>query len=175
MFSSGIHVCRTMSNLCLSAIAAVCLLVLSSCYSFSGGSVPEHLKTVSIATVVDNSGFGDATFRDFTTVTLVNRFRSDNSFQLVDEEGDARLTPILARIQDRIQNVQGNFEGERRVVVTVDVEYFDAVKQRVVWKRSFENFDVYNAAQAAEDRPRAIRTALSRIVDDILLAVVSDW
>jgi hypothetical protein len=137
--------------------------------------VPDHLKTVSIATVVDNSGFGDASFRDFATVTLVNRFRSDNSFQLVDEEGDARLTPILLRIQDRVQNVQGNFEGERRVVVTVDVEYFDAVKQRVVWKRSFENFDVYNAAIAAEDRPRAVRTALSRIVDDILLAVVSDW
>ncbi len=175
MFSSGIHACSTMHHICLLAIAAVCVGALTSCYSFTGGSVPDHLKTVSIATVVDNSGFGDASFRDFATVTLVNRFRSDNSFQLVDEEGDARLTPILLRIQDRVQNVQGNFEGERRVVVTVDVEYFDAVKQRVVWKRSFENFDVYNAAIAAEDRPRAVRTALSRIVDDILLAVVSDW
>jgi hypothetical protein len=148
----------------------------SACYSFRGGSVPEHLKTISIASVVDNSGFGDPTFREFCTETLVRRFRNDNTFQLVDDNGDARLTPVIARIQERVQNVQaGDVEGERRIVVAVEVEYVDAVKDRTVWKRTFENFDVYDVNDAANDRPRAVREALRRIVDDVLLAVVSDW
>jgi hypothetical protein len=162
-------------------VARITLLVglavaASACYSFRGGSVPEHLKTISIASVVDNSGFGDATFREHCMETLVRRFRNDNAFQLVDDNGDARLTPVITRIQERIQNVQGgDVEGERRIVVTVEVEYVDAVKDRTVWKKTFENVDVYDVNNAAADRPRAVREAIDRIVDDVLLAVVSDW
>jgi hypothetical protein len=94
----------------------------------------------------------------------------------VDENGDVRLTPVLVRVQDQILNVQsGDLENQRRMVVAVDVEYIDAVKQRTVWKRTFENFDVYDVANATEDRSRAARTAIDRIVDDVLYAVISDW
>lgn len=168
-----IHETRTVGRITL---LVGLMALLSSCYSFRGGSVPEHLRTVSIASVVDNSGFGDATFREFCTETLVARFRNDNSFQLVDDNGDARLTPVITRIQERVQNVQsGDVEGERRIVVAIEVEYVDAVKDRTVWKRTFENFDVYDVNDAANDRPRAVREAIRRIVDDVLLAVVSDW
>lgn len=173
MFSFWFHHGRTVAPILLCAVLLAAWL--EGCYSFRGGSVPDHLKTISIASVVDQSGFGDATFRDFATETLVRRFRSDNALQVVDDDGDARLTPVIVRVQDRVQNVQGDLEGQRRLVVAVDVEYFDAVKNRQVWRRTFENFDVYDAQNAASDRPRAAREALQRIVDDILLAVVSDW
>jgi len=173
MFSYMFHGERTILTISLwwTLLAAL----LGGCYSFRGGSVPDHLKTVSISSVVDQSGFGDATFRDFATETLVRRFRSDNALQVVDDDGDARIIPVIVRIQDRSQNVQGDLEGQRRLVVVVEVEYVDAVKNRTVWRRTFENFDVYDALNAATDRPRAAREALQRIVDDILLAVVSDW
>ena len=46
---------------------------------------------MSIASVIDRSGFGDPTFREFCTETLIRRFRSDNTVQLVEENGDARI------------------------------------------------------------------------------------
>lgn len=158
-------------------IGAVLMIgLLTGCYSFRGGSVPDHLKTISIATIVDNSGFGDASLREYATETLLQRFRSDNSLQLVDNDGDARLTPVLVKIQDQMINVQqSDLENQRRIVVAFQVEYVDAVKSRQVWKRNFENFDVYDVANATEDRQRAARAAIDRVVDDILLAVVSDW
>ncbi len=158
-------------------IGAVFMIgLLTGCYSFRGGSVPDHLKTISIATIVDNSGFGDASLREYATETLLQRFRSDNSLQLVDNDGDARLTPVLVKIQDQMINVQqSDLENQRRIVVAFQVEYVDAVKSRQVWKRTFENFDVYDVANATEDRQRAARAAIDRVVDDILLAVVSDW
>lgn len=172
-FSLAIHEGHTIVRIVLLLGLAV---AATACYSFRGGSVPEHLRTISIASVVDNSGFGDATFREYCTETLVRRFRNDNALQLVDDNGDARLTPVIMRIQERIQNVQsGDVEAERRIVVAIEVEYVDAVKDRTVWKKTFENFDVYDVNDAANDRPRAVREAIRRIVDDILLAVVSDW
>jgi len=107
---------------------------------------------------------------------LVSRFRTDNTLQLVDENGDIRLTPVLIRVQDQMLNVQqADLENQRKLIVSVEVEYTDAVKHRTVWTRTFENFDVYDVANATEDRTRAARVAIDRIVDDILLAVVSDW
>lgn len=148
----------------------------SACYSFRGGSVPDHLHSITIASVVDKSNFGDASYREIATETLIRRFRTDNALQVVDDNGDARLTPVLTSVRDQILNLQqGDLEGQRRMVVSVEVEYFDAVKNKVVWKRTFENFDVYNVADAAEDRKRAAQTAIQRIADDVLLAVVSDW
>ncbi len=161
----------------VSHVVCITLAVAASaCYSFRGGSIPEHLHTVTIASVTDKSSFGDATLREYCTERILQRFRSDNTLQVVDEHGDARLTAVLTRVQDQVYNIQsGDLEGQRRMVVSVDVEYVDAVKNRTVWKRTFENFDVYNVANATEDRSRAAHTAIDRIADDILLAVVSDW
>lgn len=148
----------------------------SACYSFRGGSVPDHLKTISIVSVTDRSGFGDASLREYCTETLLQRFRSDNTLQLVDENGDARMTAVLVRVQDQILNVQsGDLENQRKMVVAVEVEYIDVVKNRTMWKKTFENFDAYDVANATEDRQRASRAAIDRIVDDVLLAVASDW
>ncbi len=160
--------------LCITLIALA--FTLSSCYSFRGGSVPAHLKTIAISSVVDNSGYGDATFRELATEALIQRFRNDNSLQVAEDNGDARLTSTITRIQDDILNVQSaDLESQRRISVTIDVEYFDAVKNRTVWKRAFQHFDVYDVANATEDRQRAVRRAINRIADDVLLEVVSDW
>ena len=154
----------------------ILVLIVTGCYSFRGGSVPEHISTVSIASVIDRSGFGDPTFREFATETLVKRFRSDNTVRLVEENGDARLSPILVRVQDQVAALQsGDLEGKRRIVVGVEVEYFDAVKNVVVWKKTVENFDVYDVSDLTEGRRLAAERALRRIADDVLLAIVSDW
>lgn len=171
-----LHVKRTIHPLVLRVAFVILLASTWGCYSFRGGSVPEHIATISIASVVDRSGFGDPTFREFCTETLINRFRSDNTVQLVDENGDGRLSPVLIRVRDQIASVQtGDLENQRRLIVAVEVEYFDAVKSKVVWKKTFENFDVYTVADATEGRRSAAERALRRVVDDILLAVVSDW
>lgn len=175
-FSFFLHRVARSKAVILLVGSGVLVASLTSCYSFRGGSVPDHLKTISISSVTDISGFGDATLREYATETMLQRFRSDNSLQLVDTEGDAQLTPVLVRIQDQILNVQSSdLENQRRMIVAIEVEYVDAVKSRVVFKRTFENFDAYDVSNATEDRERAARAAIDRIIDDVLLAVVSDW
>lgn len=176
VFSFVLHAPHTMRPVVLRVALVALAFAASACYSFRGGSVPDHLKTISIVSVTDRSGFGDASLREYCTETLLQRFRSDNTLQLVDDNGDARLTAVLVRIQDQILNVQsGDLENQRKMVVAVEVEYIDVVKNRTMWKRTFENFDAYDVANATEDRQRASRAAIDRIVDDVLLAVASDW
>ena len=171
-----LHEVSTVRHLVSHGALVLIACALTSCYSFRGGSVPDHIATISIGSVIDRSGFGDPTFREFCTETLVRRFRSDNTVQVVEDNGDARISTVLTRVQDQIVTIQtGDLERQRRILVAVEVEYFDAVKNKVVWKKTFENSDVYDVAEATEGRRSAADRAIQRIADDILLAVVSDW
>lgn len=165
----------TLRMLTLSLLSSA-VIVFSGCYSFTGGSVPPHLKTIAIATVADRSSFGQPIWREVATQLLIERFRNDNTLQLVDRNGDAELRAALTTIAEEPVTLRsGEVERERKVRVSVEVEYFDAVKQRTIFRRSFTSEQFFPIAQAATARDQAIRTALEQIAGDILLAVISDW
>lgn len=159
----------------------ICLIVASAllpgCYSFTGASVPSHLKTLSIPTVEDRSGFGDGPrYRQVLTDLLITGFRNDNSFELEQSDADALLRVSIGSIRDETANVDaGELENERKVTVTVQARYEDQVKKFQVWDKSFPQFELYNADEGIVARDAAIELALEQISEDILLAVVSGW
>ncbi|MBL7997809.1 MAG: hypothetical protein JNL32_04130 [Candidatus Kapabacteria bacterium] len=166
------HYTHTLLPLILGSIMLVC----GGCYSFTGGSVPPHLKTISITTAVDNSNFGSPQYRELFTRQLVDKFRSDNTLSLVERDGDARIIPVITTIREEAVIVRaGDIERERKLTVSVEAEYFDAVKKKQIFKRTFSNVENYAVANAASERDRVIRLLLQRNTDDILLAVISGW
>ncbi|MCX7929436.1 MAG: LPS assembly lipoprotein LptE [Chlorobi bacterium] len=151
-------------------------LVWTGCYSLVGGSVPPHLKTIAIATVADRTSFGQPVWREVATQLLIERFRNDNTLQLVDRSGDAELRAALTTIAEEPVTLRaGEVERERKIRVAMEVEYYDAVKSRTIWRRTFTSEQFFLIAQAAIARDQAIRTALEQIASDVLLAVISDW
>ena len=57
-------------------------------YSFTGASVPEHLKTIAIPIADDRSGSGEPGLREDLTQTLIEKFIND----LVDKSRQ-QVTP----------------------------------------------------------------------------------
>ncbi|MDQ1266408.1 MAG: hypothetical protein QG635_1560 [Bacteroidota bacterium] len=159
-------------------------ILLKNCYSFTGGTIPEYLKTLYISTVNDNSGFGNPNYRNNLTQLLVDKFRNDNSYTLVERGGDAKLNVSITSIDDATLTVgvggraggAGELENQRKITVTCEAEYYDSVKKKLIWKKTFSNFEVYDLTQnVQQSRDNAINTALEQTADDILLSVVSGW
>ena len=154
--------------------------ILPGCYSFTGGASPEWLKTIYIATVTDNSGYGDPKYRDYLTTQLVNKFKNDNTFNLVDKNGNARLDAIITNIIEAPLTIRPGagqeLESERKITVNIDAEYYDAVKKKQIWKRTFSSFGTFDISKNPQTgREKALKTALDQTADDMLLAVVSGW
>jgi len=173
------HLKVIVTRICLLLIlVGIVVGVLSGCYSFTGGSVPPHLKTISIPTAEDVSGFGDARYRELLTQRLVQNFRNDNSLVVVQERSDATLTVTLTAITDITASVTpGELERERKVTVAAKAMFMDVVKKQPVWQseKTFSQFRVYAIADGFQGRDAAIQRTLQLISDDILLAVVSGW
>ncbi|MBM2815692.1 MAG: hypothetical protein HW421_2454 [Ignavibacteria bacterium] len=161
----------------------ICILFcfeLAGCYSFTGGTIPEHLKTLSFGAISDNSGFGNPMYREHLTKTIYDKFKRDKSYEIVESNGDARLSISISSIIEATSTVSGSvgrqeLETERKVTVNCDLEYYDAVKKNTIMKKNFSNFEVYKIENSQEGRNEAIKKALEHTADDILLAVVSGW
>lgn len=151
-------------------------LMTKGCYSFTGGSAPAHLKTMTIQNVNDNSGFGNPQYREILTQNIIDLFLNDNTYEIVDIAGDARLSVTINSIREVSVSVNpGELETERKVEITCEVEFYDNIKKNMILKRNVSSYDIYQVAESQAGRENAIRTALSQLADDVLLAVVSGW
>lgn len=155
------------------------ILIFESCsYSFTGSSVPSHLKTIYIPFCNDKSGSGEATMADDFTSTLIEQFISDNSLAIAENKNaDALLDCTINSISDAPAVIQGGENvSTRRITITARVIYKDFVLKKTVFDKSFSNYGDYeNSGDVFSKRKDAIQTAIGKITEDILLGVVSDW
>ncbi|MFA7327313.1 MAG: LPS assembly lipoprotein LptE [Candidatus Kapaibacterium sp.] len=153
------------------------ILLLSGCYSFTGGNIPAHLKSIYIQPVLDQSGYGNPLFRDKLAQSLIDEFRSDNSFNINETAGgDAKLEVNIVNISDApIAVSSGAIETERRVTVRCKAVYYDNVKRKEIWNKDFSAYQNYELNNALANRNEAIDVILEQIANDVLLAVVSGW
>lgn len=154
------------------------LLLVSCSYSFTGASVPPHLHTIAIPNAIDRSGSGEPALRDDFTNELIQKFINDNSLQITNKtSSDAVLTCTIISLPDSPVVIAGGEDvTKRRVTIKVKAVYKDLVKRKTVWDKTFSNYGDYdNKGDITSARQDAIKTAIDRVTEDILLGVVSNW
>lgn len=150
--------------------------LLTSCYSFTGGSIPPHLKTIFIESAEDNSGYGNPLIGDQLTLLLFDKFRSDGSLEVVEANGDASIFVKIKSIRDEPLTVgTDEYVSENKITLSCEAEYYDNTKRKSVWNKNFSSFGVYSIEDPQTGREEAIRIALDLAADDILIAVISGW
>ena len=147
-------------------------------YSFTGASVPPHLKTIAIPLFQDRSGSAEPTLREDFTNDLIRKFTDDNTLQVVGKQSaDAVLEgTILSLSSSSVSVTKGENVNLIRMKITVKVTYKDLVKKKKIFEKNFSNYEDYkNAGDVTENRAKAITEALDKITEDILYGVVANW
>lgn len=146
-------------------------------YSFTGSSVPSHLKTIYIPVAQDKSPAAIPGLRESLTDDLIQKFINDNSLQVSNAtSADASLNCVITRVTDVPAIVSsGDQISARKLTINVKVLYKDLVMKKTVFEKDFSGFGNYVPAQTTNEREDAIAIAVNNISEDILLAVVSGW
>jgi hypothetical protein len=154
-----------------------CSLLFPGCYSFSGASVPPHLKTVAIPIVDDQSGFGDPALRDLFTTELAQRFRSDNTLEMSDAaNADAVLKGTISSVREAAAVVApGEQVTLRRLTITVHVVFQDLKLRKTVWEKDFSNWGDFPSGGGTTQRTKGLIEAIRKLTEDILNETVSGW
>jgi hypothetical protein len=145
------------------------------CYSFTGSSVPIHLKTVSIPLFEDVSGFGEPNLREKLTQKIIDLVISDNSLNIGERTtSDSIIEGSVVSVTDAPSVIApGEQVTTRRVTLNVHASFTDMKFRKKVWEKDFLNWGEY--AQGSQNRTKAIDDAINKIAEDILIETVSGW
>ncbi len=146
-------------------------------YSFTGASVPQHLKTIAIPIAEDRSGSGEPGLKELLTDQLVQKFINDNTLQVTEKvNADALLECVILPLSDApVVVAAGENVEARRITLNVQVTYKDLVKRKTIFDKKFSNYGDYKSGGDISQRRDAIQTAVDKITEDILLDTVSGW
>lgn len=152
------------------------LFLVSCTYSFKGGSVAPHLKTIAIPIMEDQSGFGDPNLRDSFTQLLVKRFINDNTLQLSDRtNADSMLEGVITEVKDAPIVLQGEQATQRRITVTARITFQDLKLRKKVWEKSFSSWGDYPTGGGQTQRNEGVQEAVRKLTEDILNETVAGW
>jgi len=154
------------------------VVMVAGCYSFTGASVPSHLKTIAIPLVDDQSGFGQPGLRENLTSQLTDLFITDNSLEVADRtKADSMLEGVITNVTDAASVVeQGETVSKRRVTVQARFVFQDMKLKKKVWEKTFSNWGDYDTGgDAFLQQQSGMQEALRKISEDILLQTVSGW
>ena len=121
------------------AALSLAMLVGGCAYSFTGASVPAHLKTVAIPLVDDQSGFGEPGLREKFTTEIIQLFTADNSLEVSDRNtADSIIEGAIVSISDAPAVVsQGEQVTRRRVTVSARFAFQDRNSEKKSGRRRF--------------------------------------
>lgn len=146
-------------------------------YSFTGASVPEHLKTIAIPIADDRSGGAEPGLREKITEVLTQKFIDDNTLQVSEKSiANAILECTIVSLSDAPSIVSaGEQIATRRITISVQVVNKDLVKRKTIFEKTFSNYGDYPSGGSIDSRKNAIEEAIEKITQDILLDTVSGW
>jgi hypothetical protein len=146
-------------------------------YSFTGASVPPHLKTIAIPIAEDRSGSGEPGLRELFTEKITRFFIEDNSLEVAERTNADAIVEcsIISLTSGPAVITGGETVSSLRITVGVKAVYRDLVERRTIFDKNFSNYGDYSASGTFEDRRAAIESALDKIAEDILLETVSGW
>lgn len=164
-----------------SLVASLALpLLLGGCvYGFSGGGgLPEHVRTVAIPPV-ENQTSQFALVDDFTsqvTEAVTGRLGAQLA---AENQADAIVRATITGYDDEALNFeaqegQGAQVFQRRVSIRASVEIYDVARDRAIWSsQSVTGSGEYAPENETEDTGR--RLALENLVQKIVNGAQSQW
>jgi hypothetical protein len=157
------------------------LLGVGCGYSFSGNSLPSHLKTIAIP--VFENGTLDPSIADEVTAGLLDQFLADNRLKVAREaRADCVLEGKVTQYERRVYSYTAAQEPQEYIVVIrLAVVLKDRVKNQDLWSKDDLQATATYAAVAgaqigqADTEAGARSLAIKQLGQDILAKSLEQW
>jgi len=150
-----------------------CAGMLGGCYSFSGSTLPSHLRTIRIYPVENRTL--EAALPDRVAQGLRDGFRSRSNLRQVNQNGNAELYGTVLQYSHTPQSTAGTSVTSWRVDILLKVVFIDRVRGDTLYNNSqVPGYGAYVPDKGETEetgRARAIENLVQTIVDN----TVSAW
>ena len=143
-------------------------------YSFSGSSIPSHIKSVAIPIFENETAeFG---IKEKVTDALLENFISENILKISDKKNaDSIISGTILKITDVPFTFDENeIVQEYRVTIYLNLVWHDQLKDNALFDGKINGWGVY-PADSPEERDEGIEKAIERLITEITNKTLSGW
>lgn len=166
-------------SVAFAVVAAVAVLTYSCkiTYSFSGASIPDEARTISVAYISNNAAMVapilSSTFRE----ALQDKFTRQTRLELVSDGGDFAFEGEITNYNTAPSAVSGDeYAVYNRLTITVRIRFTNVYQPENSFERSFSAYSDYpTSSQLTEVETELITEIVDMLVDDIFNAAASNW
>ncbi len=164
----------------LAAILILLLTIIYSCkvnYSFTGASIAEDVKTVSVKTFQVYAPLANANLSQTFTEALKDVFISQTNLNLVTRDGDLRFEGAITNYRISSVAIQGNDKAAlNRLTIAVKVTFVNTKDHTQDFETRFSRFADYESSQnIASIEDELIEDINDQLTQDIFNKSVSNW
>ncbi|MCF8364982.1 MAG: hypothetical protein K9H16_04330 [Bacteroidales bacterium] len=157
------------------------VLTIASCsmnYSFTGASIPAEVKTIQIGQFPNNALLVNPTLSQVFTDALRNKFQSQTSLAIVNQDGDLVIEGEIADFSTRPSAIQSDdLAALNRLTITVRVTYTNTFDETQSFSnQSFSRYEDYDSGlDLTSVSESLIPIIVESLVEDIFNKAVVNW
>ncbi|WP_257666948.1 LptE family protein [Parapedobacter tibetensis] len=148
-------------------------------YGFTGGSIPEDMKTVTVEFFENTAPIVYPTLSQSFTEALKDRIRNQSSLSQVSNNGDAIFEGRITGYSIAPAAVEAGTDRAalNRLSITISVKYTNSIKPEDSFEEPFTRFKDFSSAsssiQAQEES--LIRDINEMLTEDIYNRAFANW
>jgi hypothetical protein len=164
----------------ITLFAVIISMVIYSCgvkYSFTGGSIHQDAKTVSVAYFQNKASLVQPTLSQVLTDAVKEKLSSQTRLSIVQSAGDYHIEGEIIDYNTRPMAIQGNETAAlNRLTVTISVRFFDTIDPTKNFETNFSRFSDYpSSSNLSEVEDQLIKAITESLVDDIFNRAFVNW
>lgn len=175
---------KTIKLLSVFAAFLVLAIIANACnitYNFTGGSIPDDVKTVFIDFFTNRARVVNPTLSQTFTEAMKDKFVNETGLSMEREQGDLEFSGEITGYEVRPLSIQQSEQGRdfasmNRLTVTVKVVFTNNKDHEQDFNTSFSAYyDWESTRSLSEVESGAVEVIVEQLIDDIFNKSVANW
>jgi len=146
-------------------------------YSFTGASIAEDVKTVSVRNFSSNAPLANVNLSQSMSEALRDKFLSQTNLDVIAKNGDLHFEGSINGYTIKSVAIQGNETAAlNRLTITVKVKFVHSKDDKQSFESSFSRFAEFDSqAEFTSIEEGLIKEINEQLIQDIFNKSVSNW
>lgn len=154
-------------------------ILLQSCgiYSFTGASISNDIKSVSITNFTVSAPSSPPILSNMLDESLKDKFNNETNLSIVSNDGELQFDgEIVAYSLKPIAIRSDETAAQNRLSITVKVKYTNTIDDEFDYQTNFSRFRDYSSSQDISTvEEELIGEIVKELVDDIFNKALANW